>query len=158
MIQAPERGPGLIFHIFTKSLSTYSILPSFHAPPTFFLHSCLPGLSSRLPNTTLTSTQPSQFFWFILTPPDSSCWVIIENNVYDVTEFLSVRPSLCILARLFIHLAYRSTQVAQTLSSSMQERTLRQRMSRFTPLTPLRSTCYHHSISVHSTQRQLLKL
>lgn len=54
-----------------------------------------------MPNTILTSTQPSQFFWFILTLPDSSCWIIIENNVYDVTEFLSVRPSLCILVRSF---------------------------------------------------------
>lgn len=134
------------------------ILPSVHSPRTCFLHACLPGLSSRLPNTTLTSTQPPNSFGSsspyltALVGSSSRTMSTMSPDFYQFVHlyaywstYLSIPPC-------------RSTPVAQKSFSSMQERTLRQRMSRFTHLTPSRSTCYHYSISVHSTQRQLPKL
>lgn len=58
--------------------------------------SCQPTTSHRSPNTTprrAYTHSPSQN---LTHPPHSSCWVIIRNRVYDVTDFLFVSLCLCL--------------------------------------------------------------
>ena len=112
--------------------------------PSFLLLSCRPGLLSRSLSINLQSM--SLYFYFFCLPTlkySSSCWVIIQNKVYDVTEFLPVKSFIAHFSpSCFSHPYIRNIQAAQKLFLNTLDVMRRPFMSPFTLQTHLRRT-YH---------------
>lgn len=107
-------------------------------PPLHHNHPCL--AQSRWKRSQNT-TEPSEFV--ALSPQDvadvftnSDCWVIVDNKVYDVTDFIPVSCPWRVLpcARLTITFAHRHTQEGPGCCSTLPAAMRRPPHDHFTPL------------------------